>query len=132
MGFEIEPEINSEIRNIMADTAILCLSETHDNLLMWSHYAKNHTGAVIKFLSLAEVDSPLICAQPVHYMARIPRRTFASLMEFSKALKEIVQSITLIKSEVWAYEKEWRIIASLRNKTQSYECPASAPMRQIG
>ena len=38
------PEVNAEIRRIIADTTIFCLSETHDNLLMWSHYAANHTG----------------------------------------------------------------------------------------
>src|SRR6516162_6638151 len=111
----ITPVVNAEICKIMSDTTIFCLSETHDNLLMWSHYAKNHTGAVIKFLSLPEVDSPLVCAQPVRYMAQIPRRTFASLMDFNEGLRNIIESITLIKSEVWSYEKEWRIIASLRN-----------------
>jgi hypothetical protein len=124
---KIELEINAELRRKMSDTTIFCLSETHDNLLMWSHYAKNHTGAVIKFLSLPEVDSPLVCAQPVRYMAQIPRRTFASLMDFNEGLRNIIESITLIKSEVWSYEKEWRIIASLRNKTQTYEVLPYAP-----
>jgi hypothetical protein len=48
-AIKISPETNAEIRGIMADTTVFCLSETHDNLLMWSHYAQNHTGAVIKF-----------------------------------------------------------------------------------
>jgi hypothetical protein len=94
---------------------------------MWSHYAQNHTGAVIKFLSLPEVDSPITVAQPVRYTTQMPRLTFAALMDFDKALKDIIKNITLTKSEVWAYEKEWRIIASLRNKTQSYEILPYAP-----
>ena len=60
-------------------------------------------------------------------MAQIPRRTFASLMDFNEGLRNIIESITLIKSEVWSYEKEWRIIASLRNKTQTYEVLPYAP-----
>jgi hypothetical protein len=48
-------------------------------------------------------------------------------MDFTKALRDIIENITLTKSEVWAYEKEWRIIASLRNKTQSYEVLPFAP-----
>jgi hypothetical protein len=56
---KIAPEANAEIRRVMADTSIFCISETNDNILMWSHYAANHTGVVIKFLALAEVDSPL-------------------------------------------------------------------------
>jgi len=113
---KISLETNPEIRGIMADTTVFCLSETHDNLLMWSHYAQNHTGAVIKLLSLPEVDSPVIVAQPVRYTTQMPRLTFAALMDFDKARKEIIENITLTKSEVWAYEKEWRIIASLRKE----------------
>src|SRR6516162_10368005 len=123
----ITPVVNAEICKIMADTSIFCLSETHDNLLMWSHYAQNHTGAVIKFLALPEVDSPLIVVQPVRYTIRMPRREFASMLDFQKSLTEIVELITLIKSDVWAYEKEWRIVAGLRDKTQSYEILRYAP-----
>jgi hypothetical protein len=123
----ISPEINAQIRSVMADTSIFCVSETHDNLLMWSHYAQNHTGAVIKFLALPEVDSPLIVAQPVQYTIRMPRREFASMLDFQKSLTETVELITLTKSDVWAYEKEWRIVAGLRDKTQSYEILSYAP-----
>ena len=83
-AIKISPETNAEIRSVMADTAVFCLSETHDNLLMWSHYAQNHTGAVIKFLSLPEVDFPIIVAQPVRYTRQMPLLTFAALMDFAE------------------------------------------------
>ena len=119
--------MNAEIRAVMADTTVFCLSETHDNLLMWSHYAQNHTGAVIKFLALSEVDAPTIVAQPVRYSRQMPQLDFAALMDFEKVPTEIINLVTLTKSEVWAYEKEWRIIAGLRDKTQSYEILPYAP-----
>ncbi len=118
---DIATETNAEIHRIMADTTIFCLSETPDNLLMWSHYAQNHTGAVIKFLSVPEVDSPIILAQPVCYTTQVPQLRFADLMDFDKATRRVLDIITLTKSEVWAYEKEWRIISSLRDKTQVCE-----------
>ena len=118
---KVASETNVEIRRIMADTTVFCLSETHDNLLMWSHYARNHKGAVVKFLSLPEVDSPLISAQPVRYSAHMPRLTFASLMDFDDARRSVLETITLSKSEVWAYEKEWRIIAALCDKAADCE-----------
>jgi len=122
------PTMNAEIRAVMADTTVFCLSETHDNLLMWSHYAQNHTGVVIKFLALAEVDAPTIVAQPVRYSRQVPQLDFAALMDdFEKMPKEIINVVTLTKSEVWAYEKEWRIISGLRDKTQSYEILPYAP-----
>ena len=120
--------MNAEIRAVMADTTVFCLSETHDNLLMWSHYAQNHTGVVIKFLALEEVDAPTIVAQPVRYSRQVPQLDFAALIDdFEKMPKEIINVVTLTKSEVWAYEKEWRIISGLRDKTQSYEILPYAP-----
>lgn len=121
------PEISAEIRRIMADTTIFCLSETHDSLLMWSHYACSHTGAVIKFLSLPEVDSPIIVAKPVRYTRQMPRLQFSALLDFDQLRRDVLDTITLTKSEVWSYEKEWRIVASLRDKTRSYEVLPYAP-----
>jgi hypothetical protein len=122
------PEANAEIRKILNDTTVFCLSETHDNLLMWSHYAQNHTGAVIKFLALPEVDSPLIVAQPVRYSEKMPVLAFASLLQEEQAVRlAVLETITLSKSEVWSYEREWRIVASLRDKAQSFEILPYAP-----
>jgi|SRR6516162_7903356 hypothetical protein len=117
----ITPVVNAEICKIMADTSIFCLSETHDNLLMWSHYAQNHTGAVIKFLVLPEAGSATVLAQPVRYSNKIPLLNFADLADFEKLRRDVYDVITLTKSDVWSYEKEWRMIASLRDKTQTYE-----------
>lgn len=115
------PEANAEIRRVMADTSVFCLSETHDNLPMWSHYAQNHTGAVIEFRVLPEVDSPTLVAKPVRYSKEMPRLNFADLADFEKLCHEIVEIITLTKSDVWAYEKEWRIVSGLRDNIKSYE-----------
>jgi len=61
------PETSNEIRRLLSDIIVFCVSERNDNILMWSHYATNHTGIVIKFLALQELDSPPILAQPVRY-----------------------------------------------------------------
>jgi hypothetical protein len=124
---KLTPEMNAEISRIMADRTIFCVSETHDNLLMWSHYARNHTGAVVKFLSLPEVDSPIIVAQPVRYSTNMPRLSFASLLGRDRLERIVLETITLSKSTVWSYEKEWRIVAALRDKSARYELLPYAP-----
>jgi hypothetical protein len=48
-------------------------------------------------------------------------------MDFEKMPIEIIKVVTLTKSKVWAYEKEWRIISGLRDKTQTYEILPYAP-----
>lgn len=104
------------------------MSETHDNILMWSHYAENHTGAVIEFRAAQEVDSPLLVAQPVRYSEEMPRLSYDIFtMGSAKARLEILNTVTLSKSRVWAYEKEWRVWGGLRDKTQTYEIMPFAP-----
>ena len=44
----IENLIN-QFRRQKSETKISCFSATNLNILMWSHYSKNHTGACIQF-----------------------------------------------------------------------------------
>lgn len=125
------PKTNAEIRRILADTTVLCVSEAPDNLLMWSHYAQNHTGAVIKFLALREVDSPLLVAQPVRYVDQQPAFPFLVPMGHEAVTKAVYETFTLSKGKVWSYEKEWRVVASLRDKTKKYELLPFAP-QEVG
>ena len=129
---KLSSEASAEIHRIMADTSIFGVSETCDNILMWSHYAENHTGAVVEFRVVQEVDSSLLMAQPVRYSQEIPHLSYdLMLMDSRKARMEILDILTLSKSEVWAYEKEWRVWSSLRDKTQSFEIIPFAP-EEIG
>jgi DUF2971 family protein len=47
-------------------TAILSLSEKHDQILMWSHYAAGHTGVCIQFKATPDI-AYIGAALPVHY-----------------------------------------------------------------
>ncbi len=37
------------INTVSAEFGLLCLSEISDDILMWSHYTRNHTGLVVGF-----------------------------------------------------------------------------------
>jgi hypothetical protein len=124
---KIAPEANAEIRRIMADTTVFCVSETNDSILMWSHYAANHTGVVVKFLAVSDLDSPLILARPVRYSKEIPRLSYEIMLDGEKGRMAILDTLTLSKSGVWAYEKEWRVWSTLRDKTLTYEIIPYSP-----
>ena len=50
---------------------VLCLSEEHDNLLLWAHYTEDHKGGVVRLRS--DKGSPYLpLAQPVRYSIDIP------------------------------------------------------------
>lgn len=106
---------NHRIYNINREDRVFCVSEKKDNILMWSHYADNHTGAVIKFKCVPEIDSGLCGAKKVKYSVNMPKLSILDFVidNYVKAnhIQElIVNEILLTKSIDWQYEQEWRVI----------------------
>ena len=88
---------------------IFCLSEVNDSVLMWAHYAENHTGVCIEynFSLLPDTHPSKQFLYPVHYSG--------SLLNADKCLKasrhsEIHLLGSLSKPIDLNYEKEWRIV----------------------
>ena len=48
--------MHADLRKHFGQYKVLCLSERNDSILMWSHYAVNHTGIVIRFSCLEETE----------------------------------------------------------------------------
>lgn len=100
---------------LLPGVRVFCVSEVRDSLLMWAHYAQNHTGAVFEFWSLPEVDNPLSVAAPVEYVSSPP--SFFSEQEFIEDLlslkrldfQSLYRRYAYIKSDHWGYEREWRV-----------------------
>src|SRR5690606_17830387 len=79
------------------------LSKTNDNILMWSHYAKNHTGIVIEFDVLEDIDfftTPL----NVSY-----QKSYQPLDYFYDRKNAVFRTLSL-KSHLWKYEEEVRVV----------------------
>lgn len=108
-------EYSAYWKNALPRMRVFCVSEERDNLLMWAHYAKDHTGVVFEFLSLPEIDSTLSILQKVEYSISPP--TFFTEQEWLDDLLTIKRfnlsilrnRFILNKSKEWEYEKEWRI-----------------------
>ena len=78
---------------------VYCLSPDPCLTLMWSHYSRNHRGICLEF---AVNSSKFVAAQKVHYQKQYP----ALLLHEP----ESYLTMLLIKSDVWAYEQEFRLI----------------------
>ena len=94
---------------------VFSVSEVKDELLMWAHYGRDHTGVVFEFLSLPHLDNPLSVAIPIEYCAEPPpflnqevwlQNLFDIPREESSAL---YYRYARAKSAKWAYEREWRV-----------------------
>jgi len=95
---------------------VFSVTEDPDNLLMWSHYAQNHTGVVFAFRALVKEDSALRVAKPVIYRKQPPSLLseedwidFVLGIRTPDPTEQVFLDYAYIKSDIWAYEKEWRI-----------------------
>jgi hypothetical protein len=87
------------------------LSESCDNILLWSHYAASHTGFVLAI----DFDENNNHVQKVTYQDSLP--DFDIDWYFKIKNEEVKDSENIsyllkdfaIKSTNWAYEKEWRV-----------------------
>lgn len=100
--------IKGNVRRV-ENTGILCFTHRCDNLPMWTHYAKSHTGICIQYRVRSENDDPCLTfiaeAWPVEYSDRCPLINF---MQDEK--EEILRKVFLTKTLPYRYEEEYRIL----------------------
>jgi hypothetical protein len=109
------PQVHAHLRKILVGVRVLCLSELHNNILMWSHYSENHTGVVLEFACDKGRQHVLHQAKPVRYRTKMPRlmdedamvQFFSGQLELSEDL--ILDEAVFVKANDWSYEKEWRL-----------------------
>jgi hypothetical protein len=97
---------------------ILCLSATKTNNLMWSHYAKDHTGMVIGLNAHSTSFSQRMGIDRVKY------RKHRAMMDpragpFSEAWSRQLTNTVLTKSKDWSYEKEFRMVFKLETLVEA-------------
>ena len=76
--------VDNEIQAIIDDnknSGVVCLSEVNDSILMWSHYAQNHTGLCIEFHRTPDslLGDPEFCT-PVQYSSKYPVIDFGKML----------------------------------------------------
>lgn len=102
-------------------STIVCFSESIESVLMWSHYANSHKGFALEYDFRPILEQPIknVGLFPVVYSERLDISDYiayeflrilgipAKMPDMSALIKN-----ALWKSDVWAYEKEWRMIDS--------------------
>ena len=104
-----------------------CVTEEKDNLLMWAHYAKDHTGAVLELWSLPEEDNALSVSEPVQYSSKPPAFfTEDIFIDYFCGVSDLdvrahSRRSIYTKSDHWRYEKEWRVYYPQSSKPGLFE-----------
>jgi len=97
-----------ELKEGLKNSAIFCLSAVNDSILMWSHYADHHKGAVIQLKANIQKDSVLRLATLVKYVCTKPR--FNLSCNNLDTLSDYLDKALYYKAEEWRYEEEYRIV----------------------
>lgn len=113
---------NEYIISILTHSRVLCLTETPDNVVMWSHYADEHRGVVFRLKRLEEIDHRLLVARNVVY-SNEPLAYLSIEEQIDNFLGFAnhdpvprVWEIAYRKHADWAYEREWRIHVPLMDQ----------------
>jgi len=101
--------VNDSFQDVKREFRVLCFSKLNDSILMWSHYAHNHAGFCIEYDfnngHLKNLLKPVQYSKNRHCIAG----SFAN--KDSMTANTEIYNATLHKSDVWEYEKEWRLVA---------------------
>ena len=94
-----------------------CFSENSSSVLMWSHYAQNHTGICIEYdtQELFKQREMKLFLNPVIYKAKrfdLTHHLDPVGMRDPNVIGPILASCH--KSPDWSYEKEWRLVVPVR------------------
>lgn len=104
----LQDKLNSSMSEVKDSVRVVCLSEVYDSILMWSHYAQNHTGFCIEY-DFEENNMFYKRLYPVKYTKD---RYAISKAEMSNSNTHWIYKTICSKSDVWSYEKEWRIVTA--------------------
>lgn len=107
----IEQVRDGHIGAIDNEYRVYCLSPDPLIQLMWAHYGDNHRGIALEFDARAD---QLIGAYRVHYNNTFPAQPLYT-EEDNASLVPIYT-----KSDVWAYEHEYRLIAREQRAERAY------------
>ncbi|NBM53214.1 DUF2971 domain-containing protein [Proteus sp. G2669] len=122
----INNKLMAEWPELISNFRVLSLTTKEKNLLMWSHYADEHKGVVIKFKQKSSLGNPIKVDYYNGYQSlnNFFKKTFAyiAIREMNNEISEknidnitnimikIMLNYFFMKMSEWSYENEYRIV----------------------
>ncbi len=93
--------------------SVCCFCEEWDNLLLWAHYARCHSGIVIGFFnSISQWGNDMLRVRYDAERVKAPKNFKITEEGITNLSAEIQRRILVTKAICWSYEKEWRCVKS--------------------
>ena len=97
-----------KIDTISQTLGMICFSKEWTDPVLWSHYSEQHQGIALGF----ELDSPLMTS--VNYRKTLIKYDDIRGLDYAEETNFLIDAIST-KYSSWAYEKEVRLFADLKN-----------------
>lgn len=107
---------NKELKDLFVNqvgnyVGILSLTESPDNIPMWAHYAKVHTGFVLIFRTS---NSFFKGNSKIKFQGLLNKIKYSNNRIIFDSLVELSMESFFYKRKSWEYEKEWRMVLPLQ------------------
>ena len=103
------------LRSMSELIGVLCLTEDFDNELLWSHYSDSHKGFCLEFKNEQELSNIVRTRKVIYQNQRHIQLDFCS-----RNVLRSYEKLVFTKGKIWDYEKEWRIVYDIGNKTYPF------------
>lgn len=99
-----------ELREGRENMGVSCFSEDRNSILMWGHYAAEHTGVCLG-VRVMDMYNSFLMSEFRHVLKKVEYSDdFPKWVVGQDDEKDVVEAMAT-KASCWAYEKEWRIAA---------------------
>jgi hypothetical protein len=107
-----------EINAFMQGFRVLCVSNENTSMQMWTRYAQDSQGIVLRILPSMDKDSKFLRFRKVEYRATRPP-LYGNVLEFlesglfgdqEKRIQKVMDGIIYSKTLEWEYEDEYRLV----------------------
>lgn len=125
LPFDIPESDNSKIIDPISNCGVFCATRNIRSLLMWSHYAQGHRGAIIGISAeCIHKDAPLMAVnysnKRASFYDTVTECTLTKRSDIDYAVNTFTERALLSKSAEWSYEEEIRSVMLNINCNQRY------------
>jgi hypothetical protein len=96
---------------ISPEFGLICLSARFDDILMWAHYTRGHSGFVVGFRSSHDFFTGGPATYEIEYGNE--RILMGHYCDHRDRDREVIKELICRKSSHWSYEHEWRQLRRL-------------------
>lgn len=116
LAIKMKPEVDKLISDLQINVPITCFNSHPLSILMWSHYAQNHSGFMLEFKIPKDYSSEMM-PLPIEYSKEFPTidldfKTIKSIAESEEVDFGFLKKLLLHKADCWSYEKEYRVFGT--------------------